>query len=133
MIDSRKLTKDFIDFICLMVENEYGLYKNDSFIESLRGDEAYAVKDKGIEKRIQNKLYKKLKLKSKVIYRIDPRTGEGILYIKLLKEEYYPTIQFRGELQNKLFEQHEQYMKFEQIVNSSLGVSKELLGGINND
>lgn len=102
MIDSRKLTKDFINYICNRMEYEHKEYNYDGFIESLRDKEAYAVKDKGIEKRIQKQLFKKLRLKSEVKYAYYP-VGEGVIYIKLLKDEYYPCIQL-PKLELKPFE-----------------------------
>jgi len=83
MIDSRKLTKEFINYICDWVEQEYKNKNHDGFMETLRDKEAYWVADKGIEKRIQNKLFKRLNLKSTVKYEINSGTGNGELYIKL--------------------------------------------------
>lgn len=102
MIDSRHLTKDFIEYICGWVESEYKTKNHDGFTESLNEEEGYLVADKGIEKRIQKQLFKRLNLKSLVKYEIDPRTGEGKLYIRLLKDEYIPSIKMPRELLGRL-------------------------------
>lgn len=101
MIDSRKFTKDFIDYICGWVEHEYKSKNHDGFRESLDEKEGYLVADKGIEKRIQKQLYKRLNLRSTVQYEFYPVYG-GKLYIRLLKDEYIPSIKMPRELLGRL-------------------------------
>jgi len=84
MVDSRKVTKDFINHICDWVEWEYRNKNHDGFIENLDNKLAYLVADKNIEKRIQNQLFKRLKLKSTVQYEFYPVICKWKLYIKLL-------------------------------------------------
>lgn len=98
MIDSRKLAKGFIDYICNWVEQEYKIKNYDSFRENIPiFEEAYCLRDKGIEKRIQKQLLKRLNLKSTARYEINQEVY-GMLYIKLLKDEYIPSIKMPKEL-----------------------------------
>lgn len=91
MIDSRKITKRFIEFVCDFVVDGYK-NGNDCFMYELRDDkEAYVIADKGIEKRIQKKLFKRLGIQSQVQYEITCSEyvyPHGELRIKLIKNEF---------------------------------------------
>lgn len=103
MIDSRKITKDFIYNVCKWVCYEYVGEEHDGFIEYVNDDKiAYLLKDKGVEKRIQEQLQKRLNLSVKVEYVFYPSHRKGKIYIQLLKDKYYPTIKMPRELLGRL-------------------------------
>jgi hypothetical protein len=92
-MDNRKIVKDFIDYISNWIEDEYKNHGNIGFWHEIHNDKlSYLVADKGIDKRIQKQLFKKLGLKSKVDYELNISEytyPNGELKIKLYKEEVY--------------------------------------------
>lgn len=72
-MDDKKEIKRFIMFICDWVEDAYKKEGHIGFSYDFNNDKtAYLVNDKGIEKRIQKELYKRLGLDSFVIYTLLP-------------------------------------------------------------
>lgn len=87
-MDGRKVTKRFVDFICDCVECEYKAKGHDNFWYELKDNkETYFIADKGIEKRIQKQLLKRLGLNSKVKFEIKPSINErnAELRVKLIE------------------------------------------------
>lgn len=74
-MDNKKLIKDFINNICDWIEVEYKNKGHTGFSYELRNDKlGYLIADKGIEKRIEKQIFKRLNLKSKVEYSTYPFT-----------------------------------------------------------
>lgn len=97
-MDNKKIVADFINNVCRWVCYEYVGKDHDSFIENMNDSNiAYLLKDKGIEKRIQNQLSKRLNLNVTVQYEVYP-VGYGKIFIKLSKDKYIPTIKMPREL-----------------------------------
>lgn len=90
-MDNRKAVKEFINYICDWIEYEYTKEGHDNYGYDLRSDIlSYLVADKGIDKRIQKQLFKRLGLKSKVDYKLNISEytyPNGELRIKLYKEK----------------------------------------------
>jgi hypothetical protein len=91
-MDNRKIVKDFITYICNWIEDDYRTYGHDGFSYEIRDNKlSYLLTDKGIDKRIQKQLLKRLNIKSRVDYQLN--VSEYIypnseLRIKLYKEDY---------------------------------------------
>lgn len=101
-MDNNKIVKKFINYVCDRIEYEHIEYNYDGFTENINSEKlAYLLRDKGIEKRIQKQLLKRLELKSIVQYEFYP-VGYGKLYIRLLKHEYITTIKMPRELLGRL-------------------------------
>lgn len=101
-MDNKKMVAYVIKYICDRIEHEYRKYNYDGFMENINNyEEAYYLKDKGIEKRIQRQLMKRLNVGSEVQYEFYP-VGYGKLYIRLLKGKYIQEIKMPRELLGKL-------------------------------
>lgn len=91
-MDSKKLIKDFIDKTVELVIIKHKNEMHTGFIVELWGDRtAYLIADKGIEKRIQNILWKKYGLASNVIYELTPSENiylNGSLRIKIIDDKW---------------------------------------------
>ena len=88
IIDTKKLIKDFIDKTVQFVITKHKNEMHTGFRVELTNDRtAYLIADKGIEKRIQNILWKKYGLASNVIYELRPSANlylDGSLRIKII-------------------------------------------------
>ena len=87
-MDTKKIIKDFIDKTVEFVITKHKNEMHTGFRVELWGDRtAYLIADKGIEKRIQNILWKKYGLASSVIYELIPSANmhlDGLLRIKII-------------------------------------------------
>ena len=91
-MDTKKIIKDFIDKTVEVVITKYKNEMHTGLRVELWGDiTAYLIADKGIEKRIQNILWKKYGLASNVIYELIPSANmnlDGLLRIKILDDKW---------------------------------------------
>ena len=90
-MDTKKIIKDFIDKTVEVVITKYKNEMHTGLRVELWGDRtAYLIADKGIEKRIQNILWKKYGLASNVIYELIPSANmnlDGLLRIKIVDDK----------------------------------------------
>lgn len=90
-MDTKKIIKDFIDTTIEFVITKHKNEMHTGFKVELWGDRtAYLIADKGIEKRIQNILWKKYGLASNVIYELIPSANmplDGLLRIKIIDDK----------------------------------------------
>ena len=87
-MDTKKLIKDFIDKTVQFVITKHKNEMHTGFrVELINDRTAYLIADKGIEKRIQNILWKKYGLVTNVIYELIPSANlylDGSLRIKII-------------------------------------------------
>lgn len=82
--DNKKEVKDFIQYIFNWVYRQYYCDGDTNFQYTINEYElAYLIADKGIDKRLEKKLFKRLNLKSRVTY--DFNSLNGVLRIEILK------------------------------------------------
>lgn len=90
-MDTKKIIKDFIDKTVEVVITKHKNEMHTGLRVELWGDRtAYLIADKGIEKRIQNILWKKYGLASSVIYELIPSANmhlDGLLRIKIIDDK----------------------------------------------
>lgn len=95
--DNKKIVAEFIKDICDFLEKGYKEYGHDGFRQTFKNDKmSYLLADKGIEKRIERKLKKKLNIDSEVVYKLTPSQFKYLdaeLNIRLIKYEHFPYIQ----------------------------------------
>lgn len=88
--------KDFINYICDWVEHSYRLNGDDSFIYEIPDDNiTYLISDKGIEKRLQKQLTKRLDMESSVEYKLtfpEYQFPRGEINIRLIKNRWYSEV-----------------------------------------
>lgn len=91
-MDTKKLIKDFIDTTIEFVITKHKNEMHTGFRVELWGDRtAYLIADKGIEKRIQNILWKKYGLASNVLYELIPSKDiylDGLLRIEIIDDKW---------------------------------------------
>ena len=91
-MDTKKIIKDFIDKTVEVVITKHKNEMHTGLRVELWGDRtAYLIADKGIEKRIQNILWKKYGLASNVIYELIPSANmnlDGLLRIKIVDDKW---------------------------------------------
>lgn len=89
-MDNNKIIKDFINYICDVVEYNLRVKKHDGLKYTLTNDRmSYLIADKGIEKRIQKTLLKKYNFRSVVIFEERQSCNkylDGELTVKVLKK-----------------------------------------------
>lgn len=92
IIDTKKLIKDFIDNTVEFVITKHKNEMHTGFRVELTNDRtAYLIADKGIEKRIQNILWKKYGLAANVIYELIPSANiylDASLRIKIIDDKW---------------------------------------------
>lgn len=89
-MDTKKIIKDFIDKTVEVVITKHKNEMHTGLRVELSNDTAYLIADKGIEKRIQNILWKKYGLASSVIYELIPSANmhlDGLLRIKIIDDK----------------------------------------------
>ena len=90
-MDTKKIIKDFIDKTVEVVITKHKNEMHTGLRVELSNDRtAYLIADKGIEKRIQNILWKKYGLASNVIYELIPSANmhlDGLLRIKIIDDK----------------------------------------------
>ena len=95
-MDTKKLIKDFIDKTIEFVITKHKNEMHTGFRVELSNDRtAYLIADKGIEKRIQNILWKKYGLASNVIYELRPSENiylDGSLRIKIISDKWIKVV-----------------------------------------
>jgi hypothetical protein len=88
MKDNKKIVADFINNMCDWVERGYNDNNHRGFRQPINNDKlAFILADKGIEKRINKQLFKRLGLESIVRYELNPSTNKypyGDLIIELI-------------------------------------------------
>lgn len=89
-MDTKKEVKEFINYMCYLIEYMYKNDKYTGFSYELHNDKlAYLMNDKGIEKRIQKELYKRLKMNSRVVYSLSQSPRDclyGELKVRLYED-----------------------------------------------
>ena len=87
VMDKKKIVKEFIIYACNIIEFNLKSEKYDYCSIDVPNDIVYLLADKGIDKRLEKLIFKRLGIKSNVIYRLFP------------SENLYPN----GELRVVLF------------------------------